>query len=174
MISSIALAATGHRPDKLPGGYSDAAADRLRSFAVEQLRRLAPGRVISGMALGWDLAVAEAAIELSIPFTAAIPFVGQHWTWPTESRIRYGRILQRATDTVVVCPGGYTAWKMQLRNVWMVDRCDVLLALWNESEGGTKNCVDYACMRFKTTGKPVIDNVWDQWIRFCMEGAANG
>jgi uncharacterized phage-like protein YoqJ len=33
---------------------------------------------------------------------------------------------------------------MQIRNEWMVDRCDKLIAVWDGSKGGTGNCVDYA------------------------------
>lgn len=33
---------------------------------------------------------------------------------------------------------------MQKRNEWMVDNCDILIAVWDKSPGGTKNCVDYA------------------------------
>ena len=70
------IAATGHRPDKL-GGYGSIVADRLFHLAYETLEELAPTLVISGMALGWDMAVAEAAFCLDIPFHAYRPFEGQ-------------------------------------------------------------------------------------------------
>ena len=42
--------------------------------------------------------------------------------------------------------GGYSVFKMQLRNEWMVDHCDKLIAIFNQDEtsGGTFNCVQYA------------------------------
>lgn len=40
---------------------------------------------------------------------------------------------------------------MQKRNEWMVDRIDELLAIYNGTPGGTKNCIDYA----KKLGKPI-------------------
>ena len=42
---------------------------------------------------------------------------------------------------------------MNIRNEWMVDRCDTLIAVWDESPtGGTTNCVGYA----KQQGKKII------------------
>jgi uncharacterized phage-like protein YoqJ len=40
--------------------------------------------------------------------------------------------------------GDYAPWKMMLRNKYMVNNCDVLLALWNGTPGGTQKCVAYA------------------------------
>lgn len=148
---------TGHRPDKT-GGYSPEAEARLRNFAVEILRERWPSKVISGMALGWDLALADAAIMLGIPFIAAIPFLGQESRWPEASQAHYRATLSRAAEIVIVCEGGYAAWKMQKRNEFLVNNCDLLLALWNQSEGGTANCVRYA------EGKKPILNVWDRWL----------
>ena len=38
----------------------------------------------------------------------------------------------------------YHPAKMQKRNEFMVDNCDILIALWNGTSGGTKNCINYA------------------------------
>lgn len=96
------------------------------------------------MALGVDQDFAQISIELAIPFTAALPFIGQEDRWPESSRKYYEWLLERADDVVVVSPGGYSAAKMQVRNEWMVDNCDHLVAVWDGSEGGTGNCVRYA------------------------------
>ena len=140
------VAATGHRPDKL-GGYEWEAPKRewVRNQIKDFLVKYQPERCISGMALGVDQDFAFCCIELAIPFTAAIPFVGQENTWPSSSQTFYEWLLERADDVVVVSPGGYAAWKMQVRNVWMVDHCDLVLAVWDGSEGGTANCYRYAC-----------------------------
>lgn len=138
----------------------------LTELALFGLQRHAPTQVISGMALGWDTALAMAAIAHHIPLIAAVPFVGQESRWPPAQRLRYQKLLRRATEVVVVTEGGYAAWKMQKRNEWMVDRCDVLLALWDGSSGGTANCLTYA--RQRHVGTPllpavVIDNLWSEW-----------
>lgn len=96
------------------------------------------------MALGVDQDFAWLCTELSIPFTAALPFVGQEDNWPKHSQEWYEWLLIRADDVVVVSPGGYSAAKMQVRNEWMVDHCEKLLAVWDGTGGGTGNCVNYA------------------------------
>lgn len=151
------LAATGHRPVKL-GGYGAYVFARLKLGARHYLADAAPDRVISGMALGWDQAWAWAAVDLGIPFVAAMPFYGQETQWPEESRERYHDLLEHAAEVVTVCEGGYAPWKMQRRNEWMVDHCDKMIALWDGSNGGTANCVRYA----ERVGKPV-ENLWPQW-----------
>lgn len=150
------LAATGHRPNKL-GGYSVDVDNRLRHLARLALVEYKPECVISGMALGWDMAWAEAAIEIGVPFVAAIPFAGQESAWPALSQCRYNRILSYATNSVIVCDGAYAAWKMQKRNQWMVDNSQGLVALWDGTAGGTANCVNYA----KTI--PMV-NLWEYFI----------
>lgn len=152
------LAGTGHRPDKL-GGYGSDVEIKLFNFAVEQLRKLEPVVVISGMALGWDMAIAEAAIQCNIAFDAYIPFMGQESRWPLASQIRYNLLLNNARDIKIISEGGYAVWKMQTRNIAMVDDCTDLLALWNGTSGGTANCLGYARKHNVN-----IINVWDQWV----------
>ncbi len=154
------LSGTGHRPDKLLG-YQAIAHDALALFCREQLADLKPDTVISGMALGFDIALAEAAVEMSIPLMAAIPFKGQESRWPIDSRLRYERLLKSAAIAHVVCEGGYAAYKMQARNEWMSDKSDVILALFNGTSGGTANCVAYA----KKCGKKII-NCWEDFEKW--------
>lgn len=153
------IAATGHRPDKL-GGYSRATLVRCKQTALEhfQLMPVEPSRVISGMALGWDMGVAFAALALRIPFTAAVPFDGQESRWPEEWQAVYRDLLDSADHVVVVSPGGYSGAKMHRRNVWMVNQCDHVLALWNGSEGGTFDAINYA----NQIGKP-LTNLWTEF-----------
>ncbi len=138
-------AATGHRPDKI-GGYDYYAPQRvwLRDRMRAELMDLMPEYVISGMALGIDQDWAQVAIDLAIPFIAALPFEGQDGQWPKSSRHYYNWLIGRAHEVVVVSPGSYAAYKMQVRNEWMVDNCTDLFAFWDGSEGGTGNCVKYA------------------------------
>ncbi len=138
------VAFTGHRPQKL-GGYGPSTMQTMVRVAVRTLLvEKGATAAISGMALGVDQWAAEVCVELGIPFTAAVPFVGQESQWPEESQRHYQLLLQRAYNVVVVSPGPYHPWKLQRRNEWMVDNCDVLLAFWDGSPGGTANCVRYA------------------------------
>ncbi len=143
------IAFTGHRPDEL-GGYdeSNPMAVKVKAKIKSKLQELKPELVISGMALGVDIWAAEAAIELGIPVEAALPFVGQDAIWPKASKERFQGILQKCKKVTVVNEGGYAAWKMQTRNQYMVDNCDLLIAVWNgKREGGTWNCIKYATKR---------------------------
>lgn len=156
------LAATGHRPDKL-GGYGPDVFESLVNlatgyFVLAKSAGAAPDGVISGMALGWDMAWAEAAYRSGLPFVAAVPFEGQERLWPDSSKRQHADLLKRAAQVVVVCPGGYDPQKMQTRNRWMVDHADGLVALWDGSSGGTANCVKYA----QRIGRPVV-NLWSAY-----------
>ena len=157
------LAATGHRPDKL-GGYGNKARDALFQTAIRSLEHLAPSYVISGMALGWDTAIAHAAIALNIPFEAAVPFIGQDSRWPSSSREIYAQLLEQADKYTVVSSGEYAAWKMQARNEYMVDSADQIIACWNGTTGGTDNCLKYARSKSKK-----IHNAYNLFTRLIKE-----
>jgi uncharacterized phage-like protein YoqJ len=154
-------AGTGHRPNKL-GGYEEIVSKRLLVFAETTLEQLSPppSLIISGMALGWDQALAEAATNLCIPWDAYIPFVGQDVRWPEGAREKYHWLINQARKLVVVSPPGYAPKKMHIRNEAMVRACDAVLALYDGSPGGTQACVTYAKLR----GKPII-NLWQDWRR---------
>lgn len=135
---------TGHRPDKL-GGYNDYEFHhkvKLRIMAA--LVELGAKKLIAGMAQGADWLAYDAARMIGIPILAAVPFVGQESKWPWAAKIEYCKRIDEADNVVIVNPGGYAIWKMQQRNEWIVDNCDVLLAVWDGSSGGTNNCINYA------------------------------
>ena len=159
-MKTYIIAGTGHRPPKL-GGYSEAALAKLISFASMHLEKIKPTIVISGMALGWDTALACAALELHIPLVAAIPFIGQELMWPAGSQERYKQLLFKAEEVITVSSDGYSVQAMQERNEYMVNNSDLVLALHNGSPGGTGNCVRYA----NKINKP-IKNLWDEWLIF--------
>ena len=154
----VIIAGTGHRPDKL-GGYSEQVLRKLINTIKPNL--LGADQVISGMALGYDTALAIAALELDINLLCAVPFLGQESKWPKESQERYKEILQEAHTVIYVGEPGYAVWKMQTRNEWMVDHCTKLLCLWNGSNGGTANCIRYALAK-----NVKIENIWDQYEAF--------
>lgn len=156
-LQGLTAAFTGHRPPKL-GGYGERTDEQLIALAHFILRETKPAKVISGMALGWDMNVAFAAIRLHIPVVAAVPFKGQDSVWPDHSKQRYTALLNRCAGVHIVSPGSYASVKMQIRNEWMVDRADYLIALWDGSPGGTGNCVEYATKR----GTPIL-HLWKEW-----------
>lgn len=153
----LAVSGTGHRLNRL-GGYNRATQKARRSLAIKTLTELAPRGVISGMALGWDQALAEAAIALKLPWLAAIPCAGQERTWPPKSQAHYQELLSQATKVIYCSREPYAARLMHARNVWMVDRSQLVIALWDGSPSGTGNCVHYA----NSKNIPVL-NLWDHF-----------
>lgn len=150
----LVVAGTGHRPGRAYS-HSDEDLWRLIHLVEGALAPLKPTAVISGMALGFDTALAKASLRLGIPLWAYLPFVGQEGRWPPQSRERYHLLLSQAEKIVVVSPGGFAAPKMMARNRAMVDDCQLLLAFWDGSKSGTGNAVVYA----KGRGVPVR-NLW--------------
>jgi uncharacterized phage-like protein YoqJ len=147
------VAFTGHRPQSLGVYPIPEETFNWIVFMIEQeLLHLRPHWCISGMALGVDQMAAVVCSFMGIPWTAAIPFKGQELRWSEAQQKTYKEIMEMADEVYVVSPGGYAAWKMQKRNEYMVNRCDVLLAVWDGSEGGTANCVWYA----RKVGVPVV------------------
>jgi uncharacterized phage-like protein YoqJ len=149
----VIVSFTGHRPDKL-GGYKlpNPTYIHVCQQIDKTLSQLKPEKIISGMALGVDQWAANIAIKLGIPFVAAVPFIGQESMWPAGSQSIYNNLIKRACEIIYVCPGSYSAAKMQIRNEWMVDHSDKLIAIWNGTAGGTGNCVKYA----QGLGKEII------------------
>lgn len=154
------IAGTGHRPNKL-GGYDDATLNRLVDLATAALQKFQPKTVISGMALGWDQALAQAALDLNITLFATIPFEGQESRWPAPAQTRYHQLLDQADSIHLLSAGPCSRRKFQLRNEFMVDNADCILALWNGSPSGTKNTIDYA----QKVGTPVT-NLWKSWTKY--------
>lgn len=148
------IAFTGHRPNKFNNDY-DLKSPLIHSIRREIIHKVAmirvredntsPTEFIVGMALGIDTLAALIAIDLEIPFTAAIPCLKHDSKWPEKSRKIYQEILAHPLCTVeLVSPVPYNSRVMQVRNEWMVDHSEILLAVWDETAGGTANCVAYA------------------------------
>lgn len=140
------LGITGHRPP-LVGGYEipNPIYEKVYRALQEKFHELCPHKIISGMALGSDQYAAWAAMELNIPFIAAVPCDGQDSKWPEESRLKFKTLLDAAAEIVVVSPGPYSPEKMHVRDRWIVDHSDALCAVWTGiKQGGTFGTIRYA------------------------------
>jgi len=145
------IAITGHRPNKLGNDY-DLTSDLVKKIKYEiqhiitQINQ--PGsnlELITGMALGIDTLFAQIAIENKIPFTAAIPCINQDKMWIQKYKDLYHSILKhRLCSIIYVSDKEYDLECMNKRNEWMVNNCDLLIAVWDGTSGGTANCVKYA------------------------------
>lgn len=143
---------TGHRPDKLNGYNPKDNKEllwKLRSFVVQHIEEKNVKTFITGMALGIDTWSALIVLKLKEQYSdlkliAAVPCQNHSDKWTKESRDQWQYIIDRCNEVVYVSNEPYTKWCMQKRNKWMVDKSDYVIAVWDESPGGTENCVKYA------------------------------
>ncbi len=145
------IAITGHRPNKLGNDYDlnspliQWIKNEINKILVQYYYYPNELELITGMALGIDTLFAKIAIENNIPFIAAIPCKNQWSKWIQKSIEIYQNILQHKNCTIYnVSTNNYSNTCMQDRNIWMVDNCDILIAVWDGTSGGTANCIKYA------------------------------
>ncbi len=145
---------TGHRLHKLPGGGNENSRerfeliDRMEIVIVTMIEKMGVAHFITGMAIGVDTYAAECVLRIKnkyphITLEAAIPCKGQEVKWNKKQQEKYHSILSLC-DKVTVLQEKYTKACMMKRNIYMVDNADILLAVWDESPGGTGNTVKYA------------------------------
>lgn len=144
---------TGHRPDKLPGGYAmdEALLAPLRRklrLAIEEAVEAGCRDFLCGMALGADTLAAQEVLALrdarpELRLIAAIPCPGQAERWRPADRRRYQELLDRADGCYTACPA-YTPYAMGARNLWMVEHASRLIAVTDGSPGGTANTLRMA------------------------------
>jgi hypothetical protein len=152
------LGFTGHRPQIL-GGFTREVMDRLDVLAYRVLDKMKPASVVTGMALGWDQAIANAAAGFGIPFNAIVTFEGQESTWPEYSQKKYKLLIGKAAS-VKVLYSFYSPEALKERNKYIVRNSDCMVALWGGSPAsGTGHCCNYAL----SIGKPVT-NIWPLWL----------
>ena len=82
----------------------------------------------------------------------AIPFREQADRWSFEWKLRYRELLKGADQVVQVCDS-YQRGCFHSRNRYLVDNCDLLIAIYNGGDkGGTAYTVNYA----KQQGKEIV------------------
>lgn len=156
------VAITGHRPEKITD-FRYVETQLRHAFHDFDARR-----VIQGMAAGVDLVAAKTAYQMHIPYWCAVPYKGHKartggsngyvpsWEAYYENALLYAEEVHYVTDYESY-PG---AWVFQKRNEWMVDHANFVVAVWDGSNGGTKNCVDYAIKKKLPIWR--IDPLWHE------------
>jgi hypothetical protein len=114
--------------------------------------------LVTTLSPGWEQALAKAARELDIPYTVAIPYPGRDQEWKGESSIRYYELMARASEVYQVSDVESEASRLDC-HIWMADRSDHILALWNyEFYGDIFQLIDYGIKKgIKVT------NLWQDW-----------
>ena len=158
------IAFTGHRPNKLYGydmdnKYYDKLKIILKDMLKDEIYKYDADTFITGGALGFDTLAFDVVKDLIDDYGGnhilAIPFEKQPIKWPIESQVKYRSIKLFSTCIYVddyekynikgVRSGEYHPAKLQKRNEWMVDNCDLLIGCWDGvKKGGTWNCLKYA------------------------------
>jgi|AGSF01.1.fsa_nt_gi Predicted Rossmann fold nucleotide-binding protein involved in DNA uptake len=117
--------------------------DKLITMAVNQ----GVTHFLCGMAIGADQTFAKALIDRNLKWTAVIPCADQDKLWKPHQRSHYRKLLDQATKQVILYPG-YCPGVMQARNLWMIKRADLCLAIFSGDPcgvgGGTATTVKMA------------------------------
>lgn len=161
------IAFTGHRPNKLYGydlnneNYNTLKT-RLYSILSNEINHNDADTFITGGAIGFDTLAFDVANELIKDYGSnhilAIPFKNQSDKWFKKDKEKYELMKQSSTCVYIdqqkenkdysvkgTIIGEYHPAKMQKRNEWMVDNCDMLIGCWDGvKKGGTWNCLKYA------------------------------
>ena len=153
---------TGHRPKALPWGFDE---NNIRcisfkskvKFTVENLIvENGYNKFISGMAMGADMICAEIVLSLKVLYPyieleCAVPNYAFTESWRDEDVRRYSGILTRADNIKFVSDSRiYSKRDLMLRNIYMVDSSELVIAAYiNGESGGTKNTIDYAMYKNK-------------------------
>ncbi|MBQ8503404.1 MAG: DUF1273 family protein [Clostridia bacterium] len=151
---------TGHRPQTLKFLWNEECEMcknlkmQIKNTITELIEKENAIHFISGMALGVDMICAEIVLELKktypqITLECAIPCETQAAKWTEKYRDRYFNTII-ASDKETLLQTHYTADCMMKRNKYMVDKSDIVVAVWNGSKGGTANTVNYAKQSEKT------------------------
>jgi len=139
------VAITGHRPARIAGKEQE-----IKSWISEYLSTIDCTKAYSGMAQGTDQIFAKVVEDLGIPLICCYPYkrVSFH---PAEIEIN-----DKAEDVRFISDE-YSKKSYWIRDKYMVDNCDVLLAVFDgEQVGGTWITIQYA----EKIGKPVIYFKW--------------
>lgn len=144
---------TGHRPEKIFSTDADLdikLALLKRNIRIQIECAIDDGYInfISGMARGTDIFFAELVLYLKqrhpeIKLICALPFPGQGSGFSQKWRGRYNAIIDRCDEKVAVCES-YSKQSYIIRNKYMVDRSQRVIAVYNGAPGGTAGTVSYA------------------------------
>lgn len=151
---------TGHRPKGFPFKYGVDIKQHIKYLqTLEEKIKFAISEYgitnfISGMAIGVDMDFAEAVLKLRekypVTLECAIPCRNQTLKWKESDKMHYESILKRA-DEVNLISDKYTPESMLKRNRYMVDKSDLVIAVFNGiQKGGTWYTINYATKENKT------------------------
>lgn len=137
---------TGHRMQKLIRPE-----EAIRRDLENAIRMAIAGgytTFITGMAYGVDIIAGEVVLSLKkqylgLKLIAVVPFQGVEARWEKQWINRFYSLLHQADLVKTICDS-YNPNAYRLRNKWMVDHSNRVIAVFNGKPSGTKNVIEYA------------------------------
>ena len=152
---------TGNRPESLPWNHNENC-DMFKEFRqnmkilLEELIKKGARKFITGMAMGFDIIMAEIVLELkadyAIELEGALPCIGQEDKWSSVYKIRYKNVLEKLDKVTLVTNTRYFDGCFHIRNHYMVENSNLVIAGSFKAGGGTASTMQYA----KKREKPII------------------
>ena len=143
---AYSCAFTGHR--ELTEDFSL----KLLQKTVKELVKNGVKTFFCGMALGFDLAAAEAVLKVKkknadVRLIACIPCLEQDKYYPAAEKKRYQKLLNKADEKTILSPV-YTRACMLIRDRYMADNADALVAFLRKETGGPAYTVKYFTKKY--------------------------
>ena len=160
---------TGHRPKGFPFEYNTNCPKNMEyktllELEIRYLICCGYTKFISGMAEGADMDFAKSVLNLRdeyefVSLEAALPHPFAMPKNPTDIHFDKKEILEQC-DSVTEVSLRYYRGCMQKRNRYMVDKADLVLAIWNgEKKGGTWDTINYAQSKAKNIRYIMLDKI---------------
>lgn len=147
---------SGHRPEKLPygGDENSLSTNNLKSLLYKEIYdSIQDGYTdfVTGLARGVDNWAAQMVLEFKnknagLRLICVQPYKGYGENWKGFDRWNLAHILERADEVVVVCDE-FRKDCMRLRNEYMVNRAEKLIAVVSNYRSGTGQTIRYAQKR---------------------------
>lgn len=136
---SLSVAFSGHRV--VPNIHRKQVKKLLR-VEIEKAYNMGYRYFYCGMAKGFDLLAAEAALSLQSKLTqlkviAVIPHLEQSALWAEQEQLMYDNILKRVSKRIILSQHYYQGCLLK-RNDYLVAHCNFLITFYNGNRrGGT-------------------------------------
>lgn len=141
------VAVTGHRPQRLKGRET-----KVAGWISGEIDKIDCTEAYTGMALGVDQIFARVVEAKGIPLICCFPYRKSGFSRDEQ------KILDAAKDVRFISED-YSRRAYWIRDKYMVDNCDLLLAVWDGvKDGGTWITIEYA----QKVEKPIIFYPWDE------------
>ena len=135
-LNTYSCVFTGHRELE-----EDFSVRQLRSV-IEEVVKGGVTDFYNGMAKGFDLTAATVVVKLKkkypqIRLIACVPCYGQEKYFSEKDKKTYVSILKKADEKIILSPSYYRGC-MQVRDRYMVERADVMIAYCKKRKGARR------------------------------------